>query len=291
MAFHIIAILGLLGAGAWGLYQVASAGIGFSFLFYLGLPILAIVVVPLLAYRLYALWTAYYILERDGIRLRWGLRLEDIPMTAVAWVHSVSELEGRLPLPLLRWPGAVVGMRHFSAGRTLQGARLVEYLAGSASRLVLIGAGERAFGLSPADPIGFLYAYERLTELGSLTPLQARSVYPTFLLGRAWHSRPVRGLMLSSWILSLVLLTWISLAIPGRDQVHLGFRADGSPGDLVPAARLMLLPVLEGLMILVNFFLGLFFYRREESQYLSYLLWGSSVIVAFLFLLGAYFIL
>lgn len=291
IVFHLGAILVLLIVGVLGLYQAASAGIGPAFLLYLSLPLLTVLVAPLLAYRLYALWTAYYVLERDGIRLRWGLRQENIPMTNVTWVSPASELEKQPPLPLLRWPGAVLGMRHLTNKQNLTGSGPIEYMASSGRGLVLVGTRERVFAISPADLNGFSYTFDRLTELGSLTPLQARSVYPTFLIARAWRSRLVRGLLLSSWLLTLGLLVLVSLTIPGRTQVHLGFRPDGAPGDLVPAARLLLLPVLDGLVILTDFFLGLFYFRRQESQHLSYLLWGSGTVVAFLFLVGTYFIL
>ncbi|MBP1694671.1 MAG: putative rane protein [Chloroflexi bacterium] len=83
----------------------------------------------------------------------------------------------------------------------------------------------------------------------------------------------------------------MSLAIPARSQVHLGFYQDGSPGDLVPAVQLLLLPVLNGMIVLFDFLLGLFFFRREETQALSYLLWGSGAFIALVFLFGTLFIL
>jgi hypothetical protein len=173
----------------------------------------------------------------------------------------------------------------------MTGGSPIEYMASSGRGLALVGTRERVFAISPADMKGFLYAFNRLTELGSLTPLRARSVYPTFLFAQAWRSRLARGLLLSSWLLALGLLVLVSLAIPGLTQVHLGFRPDSTPGDLVPAARLLLLPVLEGLVILIDLFLGLFFFRRQESQHFSYLLWGSGAVVALLFLVGTFFIL
>jgi hypothetical protein len=59
----------------------------------------------LLAYRLYALWTASYSLERDGVHLRWGFRSEDVPIDAVLWVRTDENLGMRLALPFFRWPG------------------------------------------------------------------------------------------------------------------------------------------------------------------------------------------
>jgi hypothetical protein len=275
----------LAGSAALGLYQASRAQIGPVFLLSL-LPILAaIVLIPWLGYQLYCLWTAQYSLERDGLRIRWGLRLLQIPMSAVQWVHGQAELTRPLPRPVFRLPGAVVGVRH------LPPAERLEYLASESAGLVYVCVGEQIYGLSPRDPAGFLYTFQRLMELGSLTPLQPRSDYPSFLVARVWANRPARWMLVVSLVLSLALFAWVGLAIPGQAEFHLGFHPDGSPGDLAPAVQLFLLPVLNWMIVLFDFFLGLFFFRREDTHYLSYLLWFNSALVPALFLVGLFFIL
>jgi hypothetical protein len=288
---HLGLILVLIGGGALGLYWASQAQIGPVFLLSLLPSLAAVVLVPWLTYRLYCLRTAYYSLERDGLHLRWGLRVIQIPMTAVIWIHTQDELVTPLPLPWLRLSGSVVGVRPLTGAAWQSGPRFVEFLASEARGLVLIGTEERVFAISPANADEFLYAFERFLELGSLTPLPARSVFPAFLISRVWNTRLARTLILISLALSLVLLARVSLAIPGGAQVHLGFYPDGSPGDLAPAIQLLLLPILNGLIVLVDLLLGFFFFRREETQYLSYLLWGGSAFIPLFFLIGAYFIL
>jgi len=285
LGFHVAAILLLFLAAGAGLWQASQASIGPIFLLSL-LPILvAVVVLPVLGYRVYALRTAAYTLEREGIRLRWGLRFEDIPMTSVQWLFPARELAIHLPLPWTRWPGAVLGIRH------LAGTGDVEFLAARSNDLVLIATPERIFAVSPADTSAFLNAYQRYTEMGSLTPIPGRSVYPTFLLARVWNTFPARVLLLAGLFLSLLLLVWISLAIPARDQIRLGFNPDGSPGIAVPAVRLLLLPLINSFFVLIDLFAGLFFFRHEESQPFSYLLWGSGAITPFLFLIATFLVL
>jgi hypothetical protein len=89
----------------------------------------------------------------------------------------------------------------------------------------------------------------------------------------------------------LALLVWVSLAIQGRGELHLGFQPDGSPGDIVPAVRLMLLPILNSSFFLVTLFLGMFFFRHEESRPMAYVIWLSSAVTNLLFLLAVFFIL
>jgi PH (Pleckstrin Homology) domain-containing protein len=286
-------ILALAAAAGFGLWQASRATIGPQFLLYLSLSLLVVALIPALVYRFYALRGAAYALERDGIRLRWGLRSEVIPMDAILSVRPWSELTRPLPLPLLRWPGGVLGVRRLSSGEE------VEYLASRWKDLVLISTRRRIFVISPADSEGFIYTFQRLTELGSLTPLKARSVYPTFLLARVWEARPARILLLSGLALSLVLLGWVSLAVPSREQVYLGFHPANRARDLVPALRLLLLPVLNSMIFLLDFLLGLFFFRREEppaglhvsGPALAYLVWSGAAITPLLFLIAVFFIL
>ncbi len=283
--FHLAALAacGLVGLG--GLWQAGQANIGPVFLLYLLPALAAFVLAPALAYRYYELQNASYTLEREGVQLRWGLRYEVIPMESVLWVRSASELGVGLPLPRLRWPGAVVGQRY------LAGAGEVEFMASRTRNLIVIATPGRGYAISPEDPQAFLAAFQRCIEMGSLAPLAARSVYPSYLLGRVWAARLGRGLILAGAGLSLGLLVWVSLAIPGRVQVRLGFTPFGGPGDTVPAVRLLLLPVLNTFFFLADLFLGLYFFRREESQPYAYVVWASAALTALLFLLAVGFIL
>jgi len=283
--FHMAAlsVFGLVGLA--GLWQAMHASIGPLFLLYLLPALAALGAIPALAYRYYDLLNSSYTLEREGVRLRWGLRVEDIPIDNVLWVRPASELGTSLPLPRLRWPGAVVGTR------MLAGAGEVEFMASQTRNLLVIATPGQGYAVSPADPEGFLLAFQRCTEMGSLAPMAPRSIYPTYLLGRVWRSRLARLQLLLGAGLSLALLVWVSLAVPGREQVHLGFTPTGAGGDLAPAVRLLLLPVLNTFFFLFDLLLGLFFFRREESQAYSYMLWGSGVFTALLFLLATGFIL
>ncbi len=167
LVFQSIAILALLGLGAWGLLRASEASVGPVFLFYLTPALISIGLAPLLAYRVYALRGARYIMQRDGIQLLWGLRAEDIPMNTIEWVLPSSELSYRLKLPWLYWPGAVIGARNAPGGKR------VEFLASRPSRLVLIAAADRIFAISPEDPQALLQAYQGFMEMGSLSPPHA----------------------------------------------------------------------------------------------------------------------
>ena len=252
-----IAALLLAFAGGVGFWQAFNVAIGPVFLVYLFPSLLALALVSVLSYRAYALGGAFYALERDGVRLHWGLRSEDIPMDAVLQVQQAGELSEALPLPWLRWPGSVIGMRDLSDGRR------IEFMASTASSLVLITTAERTFAISPEDANTFLQSFQRFIELGSLSPLPARSIYASFLLARVWNTRVARYMLLGGLALSLLLLAWVSLIVPSHDQIVLGPFTHGEPTS---AVYLLLLPVLNSFIFLVDLILGLFFFRMEDNR-------------------------
>lgn len=296
--FHGTAILILLGLSAWGVWQAAEADVGPVFLLYLAPALVSTGLVPLLAYRAFALRSARYVMQRDGILLTWGLRAEDIPMDSIDWVQPSSKLGYRLALPWLYWPGAVLGVRQAPGGKRL------EFLASRSTQLLLIATAERIFVISPEDSQAFLQAFQGFMEMGSLSPLPARSVYPGFLLARVWQTPAARYLLLAGLLLNLLTLIVVILAIPSGEQITLGFGAGREP---VPAVRLLLLPVISIFFFLVDLFLGLFLFRHTESQITStpiigniwmipgrtvaYLLWSSGAVTSVLFLLAVALIL
>jgi hypothetical protein len=282
---HAMAVIVLAAIGVLSVWRASQAEVGPVFILYLLPAALTVALTPVLLYRAYALWGAGYTLERDGIRLQWGWRVEDIPMNQILWVHLDSDLGYPLPLPRLCLPGAVLGSRR------LPDAKRVEFLCARTSHLVVVATAERVYAISPIDVNGFLRAFQSLTEFGSLTPIPARSIYPSILVSRFWSDRLALFLVFSGLALSLALYLWVSLSIPTHPQISLKLSESGGPLEFVPAVRLLLLPVLNSFFFLANTLLGLFFYRRSENQAASYLLWGSSLITATLFLGAVYFIL
>src|SRR5512139_176468 len=90
--FHLFSLIILLAGAVYGLAQATRSPAGPVFLLNLVIALVSVSLLLLLAYRLYALWTASYSLERDGIHLRWGFRSEDVPIDAVLWVRTDENL-------------------------------------------------------------------------------------------------------------------------------------------------------------------------------------------------------
>ncbi len=285
LIFHLImALVFSIGSGA-GLSNATQTEVGLSFLAYLSLFLGLTLPLPLVGYRAYALLRSAYLLRPEGIRLTWGLRSEEIPIEDVLWVSPEEQLERSLPLPWLRWPGAVVGTRR------LRGGGEVEYMAARSRELIIIATPNKLYAISPEDNDVFLKTFQRLTEIGNLYPIPPRSIYPAFLLGSVWAARGARFTILLGLALSLILLSWISLTTPTEAGAMLVIRGDQNTGRVLSAAQLLLLPIANALFYLLDLLLGLFFFRRPERRILAYLLWGSSVMTSLAFFIALYFIL
>ncbi len=282
---HVV-LLGILGGAAtYGLWYASQSEVGPGVLIALVPVLLALGAGSWLIYRLYALRSAIYTLERDGMRLSWGLRQEIIPIDQIQWVRHARDYGTSLPLPWLRWPGAVLGER------TLSDHRKIEYMADRSHDLILVATQQRIFALSPTRPAEFLRSYARYAELGSIRPLNAQSLYPSFLLARFWKDTPARWMVAGGLLVTLLLWVWVILAVPGRDQIPWHLSAPGQAAEFAQPMRLLLLPTLNSVVFVVDLLIGFFFYRKEEYKVLSHLFWISGLATAGLFGGGIFFIL
>lgn len=281
---HGIIILVLAGIFAWGFFNLTLSPVGPAFVSYLLVALLAFAPIPFFGYRAYALLRADYYIDRDSLAILWGLRVEDIPLTDIEWIRPADDLSHPLSLPRLCLPGAIIGTRrHVDLGP-------VEFIASDPSKLILVATSKRVFAISPNDMASLVRTFARATELGSLTPAEAKSVYPSFVITQAWESPAARFLWVSGLILNIGLIVWVGLLIPSLSQIPIGFDSSGSPEAATASVRLILLPFVSASMFMIGVFAGLYFYRWEMQRPLAFILWISSTLCAVLFLLAVLFL-
>ena len=284
LILHAILILLLAGASIWGFANLTNAPVGPVFVSYFLIGILAFVPIPFLGYRAYALFKADYYIDRDSLAILWGLRIEDIPLTDIEWVRPASDLTNPLSLPPFRLPGAVLGTRrHPDLGA-------VEFIASTARNLILIATSKHVFAISPRDAAALVRTFARATELGSLTPTEAKSVYPSFVITQAWDSPVARLLWMTGLLLNLGLVGWVGFLIPSLSQVPFGFSPAGVPNEPVPSGQLILLPLISSLMFITGLLVGLYLYRWDRERPLAFIIWLSSTLCALLFLIAVLWI-
>jgi len=284
LLFHMILIAALTGISVFGFANLSRSQVGPYFVIFLLVALVAFTPIPFLGYRAYALLRADYYIDRDSLAMLWGLRIEDIPLTDIEWVRPASDLTRPLLLPRFRLPGAVLGTRrHPDLG-------LVEFIASSSRNLILIATSKRVFAISPQNAAGLVQTFARATEMGSLMPTEAKSVYPSFLITQAWESPIARFLWMSGILLNLGLIAWVGILIPSLSRIPFGFDPFGVPNQTASASQLILLPLVSTLLFIVGITAGLYFYRWERQRPLAFIVWVSSTLCAFLFLMAVLFL-
>ncbi|MDX1435286.1 MAG: PH domain-containing protein [Anaerolineales bacterium] len=269
-AFALIQAIQLPPGGAASIFLIVSIAVS--------------ALIPWLGYRLYALSRAGYTLEREGMHIQWGLRLEDIPMTDILWVRAAAELEYRLARPFLSLPGAVLGSRSHPELGT------VEFMASETGNLVLVATPRRVYAISPDDDYGFLESFQELVEMGSFSAIQAQSLHPASMLRRVWADPFARALAGVSLLLGLGLIVWTASLISSAAEISVGFAGPDTPRPPTSAVGLVLLPVASTTFSLIDWAVGAVYYRQEETRPLAYMLWIAGVITPALFLMVVFLI-
>ena len=279
-AIDLFAMLVLLAAALFGLIQVSRASLSLTIVLWIMLPLIGVPLSLFLLYDLYGLWTARYHLDRDGLQVRWGWAVEQLPIGKIRSMRGVSRQEGlSLLAGGLRWPATAVG-----SSQQEDGVKLDYFLGLGKEDLVLVEGDERTLLLSPVNAAGFLESYQQATMLGSLQPMQALSQRPRFAWMELLADRAGRLLLLVGIALPLVLLGYLALRVPDLPaQVPFGFNPQGLPETYAPPGRLLLLPLISSLCWLFNFSAGLWLYRQPAQRLLAYALWTASMIVGLLF--------
>ena len=269
--------LWFLAAGGYFFFRAVQDQTGLDFLLHMVIALVLFAPLPVILYRLYSLISSSYTLRRDGLRIHWGLRREDVPLNDIEWIRPANELGFRLPLPWLRWPGSLTG------SRKVPELGLVEFMSADLPHTLLVATPEKVFAISPQDTGDFMALFRQINEMGSLTPLEAQSVYPTLLIGHVWEDRRARRLVIVSFLIGLVLLAVDAIAVTRLDVIPwIGAEATA------PAERLLLLPVLDGLIWLGNLVMGaLLFPRGGDMPLAAYILWGTSAVTGLLLLISS----
>lgn len=280
LIFHAALIILVLAGVSFLLWMAFGQPGGISLILYLAGAFLLLATLPFLAYRGYALLHAYYELERDGLRIRWGLRSLDIPITEVEWVRPPEDLLIPLKLPGLSTPGAILGEgNHEDLGK-------IEFIASSMENLVIVATMNQVVILSPEDKDEFIRRFNRTIEMGSLSPIEPHSARPAVFLRQITTDKLARVLIPLGFGLWFSLLVIVSIVIPGRSAISLGYDPNGLPLEAVPASRMLMLPILGILLYLVSLVGGAYIFRKHTTRPVSYLLWAGGVLAPFLLILA-----
>jgi hypothetical protein len=281
-AFFLLILLAGTGILLWLAFQ--QVGGGFLILYLMG-ALLLLALLPFVGYRGYALLHAKYTLERDGLHVRWGLRSLDVPLTEVEWVRPATDLQVPITPPRFSTLGAILGEGHHpELGR-------VEFIGSDLRNSVVVTSMNQVLVLSPEEDEEFVQRFNRMLEMGSLAPIQPHSVVPAAFLKLVFSDRWARFLIPAGFVLSFALLVIVSLAIPNRQVISLGYDSLAIPLESVSSSRMLILPVLGILFYMASLVGGIYCFRRENTRAVSFLLWASGALTQTLLILAASLVL
>ncbi|HEY80260.1 MAG TPA: DUF1648 domain-containing protein [Anaerolineae bacterium] len=233
-----------------------------------GILLLLVGMSALLIYRLWSLHSLDYWVQRDAIHILWNGEEVVVPLDRIQRVERAARLE--LAPHWRHWPLPWVQARGEE--------HLLAYATQPAAHSLAIVTQEATYLISPADPDGFILAYEQRRDFGP-----ARKLKPVIYLAhwrQHWllRDRWAQGLLLGGLLLGLILLAyaaWHYPQLPATIALHFG--VDGHPDWLSPRRAIFLIPGVALLIGFLNAAIGyaLYLYRR----FLAYLLWSASVVI------------
>jgi len=269
-------LLGILILGiSTGITQLAAGRITPLLGFWTALFIIFIPLVLLVIYRLYGLMNATYLLNRDGFFLRWGLAIDEIPLEKIREIVPMNKIsDGLRPKPGFWWPGCVVGTL------VVENLGFFEFFSStSSSRSVVIALENRNLVISPPSVDDFIQTFHDVVRLGSLEEIPERTARPNFFSAQLWSDTLARSMIIIGLVTFLSLLAYISIQVGVLpNTVPFGFDANGNPNPLVPAAQLIILPLVGGFFWLIDLIMGAWLFRRKKNQPVAYIVWGLSIL-------------
>jgi len=222
----------------------------------------------LAVYRIFTISTTVYKLGRDALEITWGLRRELLPMGELEWVHPVSDFETPLPLPFSRIRGSYYGET------TIKGLGKTIFAATEPGQMVLIKRENDYLVISPENAAKFSQAYQQLTQLGSLTSVEAESENLRMLWQRAMTDAWAKALLFAGFFSSAILILTSVVIVAVRPQII------WVTLEVVPSARLFLLGLIGLFFGIFNTLYGLLLYLQERmDRKLVYLLWAWSIFI------------
>ena len=262
----VLVDIGLIWLATLRPLTIGTFVIGLAVLFSLGL-------LALLGYWLYGLSSSGYLLDRNSLVIHWGTMEQTIPTRQIERVLTGDEIEGHIAFYGGMWPGHCVGYGEVpGAGPTLFNATVPP------RHQIYIVTPSLTYGISPANPKGFLESLHKRMQMGPTQIVEQSSKRPGILDWIIWQDRLGLALLAVGFLTILALTGFLCFRFPALARfVPLHFNAEGNPDRLGPRGQIFMIPLIGLLALVLNGTLGSVAYRRERL--VSYLLWGGAILI------------
>ncbi|MBF6612889.1 MAG: hypothetical protein IVW55_07135 [Chloroflexi bacterium] len=256
-------------------YDTGVFGIGLAFF-------LVLVLIGLLAYIAWCIFTMGYTVSEDALALRSGGSRYIVPLASIMAVYLPgATISGRAIK--VKWqratalPGFLLG-----AGQSAQLGRVLAVATVTDNGLVFIATQGKTFAISPQNSFSFVEALEKAREEGKEYDAADESATRAELRGGnawaapLWYDPVARWLFLSGLLLSAALFFYLSLVyttLPALLALH--WNAQAQVDRVGDPTELLRLPVFALAVWLVNAVVAFWAIRRERAAAL-FLLAGAA---------------
>jgi hypothetical protein len=272
--YGLLAMLGLILADAGFAWVILHRPVdGLSFLLVLWL-LASLLVLVYIGYRTLGAFTLEYWVDRDAVTLVWGPTRQIVP---VGQIQSVLLGNSEHQMPRAQpWHWPCSDRRRAACG----GLGVVNsYATRPLDQQLILVTDLESYGVSPADPGGFLNALQERYALGVARPLRAELRRPPVWTWPLWRDRVALILIGAGLLGVLFMFGTLCFRFPElSSDLPLHFDASGIPDRIVPKSGLFVLPIIGLIAWAFNLVVGIWLYRRVQ-QGAAYLLWGGAVFV------------
>jgi hypothetical protein len=273
--YGLLAMLGLILLDAGSVWVILHRPVdGLSFMLALWL-LASLLLLVYIGYRTLGAFTLEYWVDRDAVTIVWGPARQIVPVGQIQRVLAAADC--RLPRPR-PWHWPCPDRRRFTcAGLGVVNSYSTRPLD---QQLILVTGGE-SYGVSPADPGGFMKALQERYALGIGRPLQAELRRPPVWTWPLWKDRAALVLIGAGLLGVLLMFGALCFRFPElSSDLPLHFDAGGIADRIVPKSGLFVLPIIGLIAWAFNLVVGIWLYRHVQ-QTAAYLLWGGAVVVQF----------
>jgi len=188
----------------------------------------------------------------------WGATQHIIPMSGIREVVRGEDLGEEIKVRGVRWPGYLVGR-----GQIEGIGQALFFATEPVPEQLLLVTPALAYSISPADPDGFLDAFEIRQQMGPIQLLPYEYRQPEIFSWPIWRDRLAHLLLALGLGANLILFAYHCWRYPALGR-----------------ADVFKLPAVGLVALVVNSSLGIFIHSRQKVG--AYLLWGGAIAVQFL---------
>ncbi len=252
-----------------------------GFLAYLGAGVLAVVAAAF-GFWAWACSSMRYVLDHQGLSIRWGPVTHFLPMSSITAV-TPGKAEMRPRISGVGWWGY-----HIGSG-DVEGIGPVVFFSThrSARELVYVRTASVAYGLSPQDPERFAAEIERFQSANNEAgPAEATIHREQIAAHPIWADRIAQYLALGAIAVNVALWGYVLAVYPDlNNEITIEFPPVGDITTLRARSEILTIPATASVILVVNLLAGLIFEWKERAA--TYLVLGATLFFQVLFFIGA----